>query len=42
MIGSIEIKEIKQFIENFRSDDQLEKNNKALDLFVEEQKVQNL
>lgn len=26
MIGSIEIKEIKQFIENFRSEDQLEKH----------------
>lgn len=36
MIGSIEIKEIKQFIENFRSEDHLEKHNKTLDLINEE------
>jgi hypothetical protein len=40
MIGPIDVSEIKQFIENFRSEDQLEKHNKALDFIVEEQKLQ--
>ena len=37
--GQLEIKEIKQFIENFKQEDQLEKHNKALDLIIEEQKI---
>lgn len=36
MIGSIEISEIKQFIENFRNEDQLERHNKAMDLLLED------
>jgi hypothetical protein len=39
MIGSIEISEIKQFIENFRNEDQLERHNKAMDIMLEDQKV---
>ncbi|TNV87081.1 hypothetical protein FGO68_gene16278 [Halteria grandinella] len=40
MIGSIEIKEIKQFIENFRSEDHLEKHQKAQEMLLEEQRIQ--
>ncbi len=38
-----EISEIKHFIENFKCvDDSLERTNKALDLQIEDQKVQLL